>query len=145
MMVVPQRPVAKSNTSARNQQGRLFSVALIGRAAGRQMMSPYVLAAAGVLIIIVFLCVVKNRRSGKSLPPSPPSSLPLIGHVHLIGPTTAPCTSCTSATAAAAASSSCSSGAGGRWWCPRLRPLRTCSGTTTSPSPPAHAAWRRTG
>jgi len=51
-------------------------------------MSPYVLAAAGVLIIIVFLCVVKNRRSGKSLPPSPPSSLPLIGHLHLIGPIT---------------------------------------------------------
>ncbi|KAG2583351.1 hypothetical protein PVAP13_6KG140660 [Panicum virgatum] len=49
------------------------------------MMSPYVLAAAGVLIIIVFLCVVKNRRSGKPLPPSPPSSLPLIGHLHLIG------------------------------------------------------------
>ena len=44
-------------------------------------MSPYVLAAAAVLI--VFLYVVKNHRSGK-LPPSPPS-LPLIGHLHLIG------------------------------------------------------------
>ena len=47
-------------------------------------MSPYVLVAAGVLIVIVFLCLVKNRRSGKPLPPSPPS-LPLIGHLHLIG------------------------------------------------------------
>nr|CAB3457678.1 unnamed protein product [Digitaria exilis] len=44
-------------------------------------MSPYVLAAAGVLI--VFLFAVKNRRRSK-LPPSPPS-LPLIGHLHLIG------------------------------------------------------------
>ncbi|CAL5082509.1 unnamed protein product [Urochloa decumbens] len=45
-------------------------------------MSPYVLAAAaGVLIF--FLYAVKNRRRGK-LPPSPPS-LPLIGHLHLIG------------------------------------------------------------
>ncbi|XP_025819893.1 cytochrome P450 71A1-like [Panicum hallii] len=55
------------------------SAAVIGRA-GREM-SPYALAAAAVLI--VFLCAVKNRRSGK-LPPSPPS-LPLIGHLHLIG------------------------------------------------------------
>ncbi|CAO2191399.1 unnamed protein product [Urochloa humidicola] len=45
-------------------------------------MSPYVFAAAGVLL--VFLYVVKNRRRGK-LPPSPPS-LPLFGHLHLIGP-----------------------------------------------------------
>ncbi|PAN13493.1 hypothetical protein PAHAL_2G342000 [Panicum hallii] len=45
-------------------------------------MSPYVLAAAAA-VLIVFLYVVKNRRRGK-LPPSPPS-LPLIGHLHLIG------------------------------------------------------------
>jgi hypothetical protein len=44
-------------------------------------MFPFVLAAAGVLI--VFLYAVKNRR-GSKLPPSPPS-LPLIGHLHLIG------------------------------------------------------------
>jgi len=45
-------------------------------------MSPYVLAAVGA-VLIVFLYVVENRRRGK-LPPSPPS-LPLIGHLHLIG------------------------------------------------------------
>ncbi|WVZ65104.1 hypothetical protein U9M48_014524 [Paspalum notatum var. saurae] len=49
-------------------------------------MSPYLLAAAaGVLVSAVFILniIVKNRRSSK-LPPSPPS-LPLIGHLHLIG------------------------------------------------------------
>ncbi|CAN6211492.1 unnamed protein product [Urochloa humidicola] len=46
-------------------------------------MSPYVLAAAAAGVVIVFLYAVKNRRRGK-LPPSPPS-LPLIGHLHLIG------------------------------------------------------------
>ncbi|KAG2636366.1 hypothetical protein PVAP13_2NG446900 [Panicum virgatum] len=45
-------------------------------------MSPYVLAAVGA-VLIVFLYVVENRQRGK-LPPSPPS-LPLIGHLHLIG------------------------------------------------------------
>ncbi|KAJ1290537.1 hypothetical protein BS78_02G251700 [Paspalum vaginatum] len=45
-------------------------------------MSPYLLAAAaGVLVF--FLNIIKDRRSSK-LPPSPPS-LPLIGHLHLIG------------------------------------------------------------
>jgi cytochrome P450 len=43
-------------------------------------MSPYLLAAGA---LVVFLYVTKNRRSSK-LPPSPPS-LPLIGHLQLIG------------------------------------------------------------
>ncbi|KAL6846008.1 hypothetical protein ACP4OV_023456 [Aristida adscensionis] len=46
------------------------------------MMSPYVALIAGALLLAV-LHVVKTRRSSR-LPPSPPS-LPLLGHLHLIG------------------------------------------------------------
>ncbi|TVU33103.1 hypothetical protein EJB05_24888, partial [Eragrostis curvula] len=46
-------------------------------------MSAYVLAAAAGAVLTLFLYAVRSRRKGK-LPPSPPS-LPLIGHLHLIG------------------------------------------------------------
>ncbi|TVU36356.1 hypothetical protein EJB05_18288, partial [Eragrostis curvula] len=51
-------------------------------------MSAFVLVAAA-LLLFVFLNVVKSRwwRSSGKLPPSPPS-LPLVGHLHLIGPLT---------------------------------------------------------
>ncbi|KAK3152518.1 hypothetical protein QOZ80_2BG0160050 [Eleusine coracana subsp. coracana] len=45
----------------------------------------YVLAAAGVLIVVFFYIVSRNRRRSCKLPPSPPHSLPLLGHLHLIG------------------------------------------------------------
>ncbi|KAF8697475.1 hypothetical protein HU200_005192 [Digitaria exilis] len=47
------------------------------------MATPYVLAAAGALIVFLYVLVMNRRRRGK-LPPSPPS-VPLLGHLHLIG------------------------------------------------------------
>ncbi|GJM90631.1 hypothetical protein PR202_ga06931 [Eleusine coracana subsp. coracana] len=44
-----------------------------------------VLAAAGVLIVVFFYVIRRNRRRSGKLPPSPPYSLPLLGHLHLIG------------------------------------------------------------
>ncbi|CAN6236043.1 unnamed protein product [Urochloa humidicola] len=47
------------------------------------MMSPFELAAAaGVLILFLYAAVTNRHR--RKLPPSPPS-LPLLGHLHLIG------------------------------------------------------------
>ncbi|KAF8702024.1 hypothetical protein HU200_033364 [Digitaria exilis] len=47
-------------------------------------MAPYVLAAAvGALIVFLYVVVLNHRRCG-NLPPSPPS-VPLLGHLHLIG------------------------------------------------------------
>lgn len=49
----------------------------------KKMPEAYALAAGGVLIVVLFYVVSTNRGSDK-LPPSPPS-LPLLGHLHLIG------------------------------------------------------------
>lgn len=47
-------------------------------------MSAFVLAGAGAALLLGFLYIVKNRSSKSKLPPSP-VSLPLVGHLHLIG------------------------------------------------------------
>ncbi|XP_039794917.1 cytochrome P450 71A1-like [Panicum virgatum] len=47
-------------------------------------MSAFVLAVAGAALLLGFLYVFQSRRSSSKLPPSPPS-LPLVGHLHLIG------------------------------------------------------------
>ncbi|KAL6874398.1 hypothetical protein ACP4OV_013418 [Aristida adscensionis] len=50
-----------------------------------EKMPPFVLAAAAAAVLLGFLYTVKSRRSiAKKIPPSPPS-LPLLGHLHLIG------------------------------------------------------------
>lgn len=46
-------------------------------------MSPFALAVA--LLLCFLYVVVKNHRSQSKLPPSPAWSLPLLGHLHLIG------------------------------------------------------------
>jgi len=49
-----------------------------------EKMSAFVLAVAGAALLLGFLYVFQSRRSSSKLPPSPPS-LPLVGHLHLIG------------------------------------------------------------